>query len=87
MSVLFSSILKSGAFTGAQYSAGVLAAVVGSNIGAYFTPAGALAGLMWSSALKRAGVDFSFRKFVMYGTLIALPTLLTALACLHIVAL
>ena len=87
MSVLFSSILKSGAFTGAQYSAGVLAAVVGSNIGAYFTPVGALAGIMWSSALKRAGVEFSFRKFVMYGTVIALPTLLTALACLHIVAL
>lgn len=87
MSVLFSSILKTGFFSGADYTYGVLAAVIGSNIGAYFTPVGALAGIMWTSALKRAGVEFSFRRFVMYGAIISIPTLLSSLGCLWIITL
>ena len=59
--------------------------MVGSNIGAYLTPVGALAGIMWSSILRRFGVHFSFRKFLLYGAAVALPTLAAALTGLYIV--
>jgi arsenical pump membrane protein len=51
MSVLFSPIVNSAPQTarlGAAYGT-----VVGSNIGAFLTPVGALAGIMWMSLLKR----------------------------------
>ena len=84
MSVLFSSILSSTADT-ATYLPSVYAAVIGSNIGAFFTPVGALAGLMWASILKRFHIDFSFKTFIVYGILIAIPTLLAALLGLSLV--
>lgn len=83
MSVLFSTILESGA-SGYSYLAGVYASVIGSNIGAYLTPLGALAGIMWSSQLSAAGIRFSFRDFVKYGVLISIPTLSAALLGLFI---
>lgn len=85
MSVLFSSILQTVAGDPEVYRAGIFAAVIGSNIGAYLTPVGALAGIMWSSILRRFGVRFSFRKFILYGAAVSLPTLLAALAGLWIV--
>ena len=84
MSVLFSSILSSGAES-ANYLPNVFAAVIGSNIGAFFTPVGALAGIMWASILKRFGVDFSFKKFVLYGIILSIPTCLAALFGLSLV--
>ena len=84
MSVLFSSVM--GTVQDAEvYRQGIFAAVVGSNIGAYLTPVGALAGIMWSSILRRFGVRFSFRKFILYGAAVAVPTLAAALAGLYIV--
>ncbi len=83
MSVLFSSILESGAGS-ASYLRGVYASVIGSNIGAYLTPLGALAGIMWSSQLSAAGIRFSFRDFVKYGVLISIPALSAALLGLAI---
>ena len=84
MSVLFSSVMGS-VSAPEVYRQGIFAAVVGSNIGAYLTPVGALAGIMWSSILRRFGVDFSFRKFLLYGAAVALPTLAAALLGLWIV--
>ncbi len=84
MSVLFSSVLET--VTDPEvYRQGVFAAVVGSNIGAYLTPVGALAGIMWSSILRRFGIRFSFRRFLLYGAAVAIPTLFAALAGLWIV--
>ncbi len=84
MSVLFSSVM--GTVQDPElYRQGIFAAVVGSNIGAYLTPVGALAGIMWSSILRRFGVHFSFRKFLLYGAAVALPTLAAALTGLYIV--
>lgn len=84
MSVLFSSILNSCA--GAEsFVESVYAAVIGSNIGAFFTPVGALAGIMWISILKRNGIDFSFRSFVTRGAGLAIPTLLAGLIGLEII--
>lgn len=84
MSVLFSSIMET-VQDPALYQGGVFAAVIGSNIGAYLTPVGALAGVMWSAILRRFGVQFSFRKFLLYGAAVALPTLAAALAGLWLV--
>ena len=84
MSVLFSSVM--GTVQDPElYRQGIFAAVVGSNIGAYLTPVGALAGIMWSSILRRFGVHFSFRKFLLYGAAVALSTLAAALTGLYIV--
>ncbi len=83
MSVLFSSVLAHGG--GAAHTAALYATVVGSNVGAFFTPVGALAGIMWMSLLKRHGVRLSFGRFVLYGAAVALPALAAALAGLWLV--
>ncbi len=85
MSVLFSSVLDKTSLSGAGYMQGLYSCIAGSNIGAYLTPVGALAGIMWSSILKRYGVDLSFKKFVKYGTIVATPTLLSVLIVLSVV--
>ncbi len=79
MSVLFSSLIEAAPLSAAERMPAVYAAVVGSNIGAFFTPVGALAGIMWASILKRLGVKLSFKRFIIYGAEIAIPTLLLAL--------
>jgi arsenical pump membrane protein len=82
MSVLFCEILKLGASSGAIY-----ATVAGSNIGAFLTPIGALAGIMWAGILKTFKVKFSFLNFVKYGIIIAIPTMLSAIGGIYLVGL
>ncbi len=82
MSVLFSSVVM----PGGTVSLGALyAAVIGSNVGAFLTPMGALAGIMWLTLLRQHGVKLSFGKFAVYGMMISIPTLLAALFGLMIV--
>ena len=57
MSVLFSEIIANSTLSGTNLVGALYASVIGSNIGAYFTPVGALAGIMWLSILKRNGID------------------------------
>ena len=83
MSVLFSSILSYA--DEASRISGVYASIVGSNLGAYLTPLGALAGIMWSALLLRNGIRLSFLRFVRYGATVAVPTLLFALLGLSLV--
>lgn len=64
MSVLYSSILES------KSEICVFSTIIGSNIGAYLTPIGALAGIMWMSILRKYDVDFSFISFVKYGLIL-----------------
>ena len=78
MSVLFSKILEVGG-----NSAQIFATIVGSNIGAFITPVGALAGIMWFNLLKQHGVKLSVGRFVIYGLLIGVPALLAAVAVLQ----
>lgn len=82
MSVLFSSVL--GNLNPALTAQGIYAVVIGSNIGAFLSPIGALAGIMWLSILKDNNIEFSFLKFVKYGAIIAIPVLLAALSGLAI---
>ena len=78
MSVLFSSVvatLPQGTLT----TAALFASVIGSNLGAFFTPTGALAGIMWTGQLHDHGVPFSFGTFVKYGALLSIPAMVAAL--------
>ena len=79
MSVLYSKIIPVNNL-GALYST-----IIGSNIGAFLSPIGALAGIMWLSILKKYDVDFSFMKFVKYGVIVVVPTLFAALLGLAII--
>ena len=77
MSVLFSTVTVSAKST--------YATIIGSNLGAIFTPVGALAGIMWSGLLKKNGIKFSFRDFIVYGATVSVPSLITCLAVLGLV--
>ena len=83
MSVLFCSIIES---LGDPCTApAVFASVIGSNVGAFLTPIGALAGIMWSSILKSHGHKFGYLDFLRIGVTVAVPTILAALGILAIV--
>ena len=84
MSVLYSSVLGGMEVTPITVAA-LYAAVIGSNLGAFFTPTGALAGIMWTGQLHDHGVSFSFARFVKYGATVAIPAMAAALLGLWIV--
>lgn len=78
MSVFFSNLL-----TGASSSA-IYASIIASNISAFMTPLGALAGIMWMRLLKTYDINLRFKDFIFYGCSIGIPTLLISLAALYI---
>lgn len=83
MSVLFSSIPHmSIEFNNLK---AIYATIIGSNIGAFLTPIGALAGIMFTSLLSKYNVDYGFKKFVKYGVIIAIPTLFVSLLSLFFI--
>ena len=84
MSVLFSDIISLSALTGKSLSGALYASIIGSNIGAYLSPVGALAGIMWLSILKRNGHPLSFVHFIKYGVIISIPIMILALATLQL---
>ncbi|MBE6690604.1 MAG: hypothetical protein E7590_04915 [Ruminococcaceae bacterium] len=84
MSVLFSTIVS---MDGVASLPALYAAVIGSNVGAFFTPMGALAGIMWMALLKQHRVSLSFGRFVLYGAALSIPTLLASLGGLSLVML
>jgi arsenical pump membrane protein len=76
MNVLFEKIATS---TPALYGA-----VIGSNVGAFITPVGALAGIMWNKILVKHGAKVSFFKFTVCGLAVAIPTLIASTFILSI---
>ena len=80
MSVTYGSVLKFGADLQS-----VFATIIGSNIGAYFTPIGALAGIMWNNILKSHGEKMPFLTFCRNGLIIGIPTLLVTLSVLALI--
>ena len=60
-------------------------AVIGTNIGAFITPVGALAGIMWNKILSHYNIKLPFWKFFLYGILVALPALFAATFSLFLV--
>ena len=83
MSVLFCPIV--GTLPKGELMRGVYATVVGSNLGAFLTPIGALAGIMWMSLLKRHDVKMSYVDFVKYGAIVAIPSLAANLGVLSLI--
>lgn len=80
MSVLFSNVLQ---YTDSKNA--IYATIIGSNLGAYLTPLGALAGIMWLGILKGFDVDFSFLKFIKYGILLSTASLMVSLTMLYLI--
>lgn len=80
MSVLYSSICN---FTSESIRLrAIYSSIIGSNIGAFISPLGALAGIMWLSILKKYDVKFGYLDFVKYGCIVGIPALLIALSSL-----
>ncbi|MFA5283027.1 MAG: SLC13 family permease [Bacilli bacterium] len=84
MSVLYSSLISQTGNTTLIYQQ-IYASIIASNIGAFLTPVGALAGIMWSSILKNHDVKMTYPKFILYGVMISIPTLAMSLLGLFIV--
>lgn len=63
--------------------AATFGAVIGTNIGAFVTPVGALAGIMWSKILSGYGVKLPFYKFALYGIAVAFISLTLSLLTLY----
>lgn len=82
MSILYAGIPVD--LTGTAYSQAIYATIIGSNIGAFLTPVGALAGIMFQNLLAKYEVKFTFKDFVKYGSIVSLPVIATALAMLII---
>lgn len=83
MSVLFSSVAGEISNPVIQEMA-MYSTVIGSNIGAFLTPLGALAGLMFISIVKRYYSDFGFKKFIKYGAIVAVISLVFGLIGLYL---
>ena len=82
MSVLFSTIPS---FSGIDYLKAIYSIIIGSNVGAFLSPIGALAGIMFTDLVSRQNIKFSFSEFIKYGCLISLPTLSIALLFLSFI--
>lgn len=72
MSILFSSFIPNSKLA-------IFSTIIGSNIGAFLTPIGALAGIMWMSILKKNDINYSFKTFTKYGIIIVPIILISAL--------
>lgn len=83
MSVLFSSIIESAPQV--QQTCALYASVIGSNLGALFTPIGALAGIMWTMILKNRGIKFGYIDFVKYVGAASIPAFAAALTVLNFI--
>lgn len=83
MSVMFEKIITSS--NQLFLKEAIYSTIISSNIGAYFTPIGALAGIMWMSILNKVDVKMSFKKFIKYGGFVSLIIILLALTCLLII--
>ena len=81
MSILYSNLCSNVGEAG--YKAAIFSSIIGSNIGAFLTPTGALAGIMFTNLINEHETKFSFVDFVKYGAVISIPIIATALLVLN----
>lgn len=74
MSILYSNMCNN--------NMAVYASIIGSNIGAFLTPTGALAGIMFTNLVNEHQTKYSFLEFIKYGAIISLPIIAVALLTL-----
>ena len=77
MSILYTNIANS--LDGVAYTKAIYASIIGSNIGAFLTPIGALAGIMFTGLVNENNVRFTFIDFIKYGVVISIPVITAAL--------
>ena len=80
MSILYSSLINnvpSGLVLPATF-----ASIVGSNIGAFLMPTGALAGIMFTNLVNEHNTKYTFLDFVKYGSIISIPVITITLVVL-----
>lgn len=78
MSILYSNICTN--------RSAIFASIIGSNIGAFLTPIGALAGIMFTNLVNSHDTKYSFIDFIKYGAIISVPVITSALAALLLFA-
>ena len=83
MSVLFSNVISIENEILRNHA--IYSTIIGSNLGAFFTPIGALAGIMFVDLVRKQDIKFSFLMFLKYGSIIMIPTLIVALGGLTLV--
>ena len=83
MSILYTGLC--GTLESSIYLSSIYASIIGSNIGAFLTPIGALAGIMFISLLNTHEVKFTFLEFIKYGVVISIPTISGALIVLYLI--
>lgn len=83
MSVMFERIIANS--NQLYISEEIYSTIIASNIGAYLSPIGALAGIMWMSILNKNDLKFSFKKFMKYGVMLAPALIVIALCMLSII--
>ena len=76
MSILYSNMCTN--------KAAVYASIVGSNIGAFLTPTGALAGIMFTNLVNEHETKYSFLDFVKYGAIVSIPIMTATLFVLSL---
>ena len=82
MSILFGTLTNS--LSGTAQTQAVYASIIGSNVGAFLTPIGALAGIMFTELTEKFEVKYGFKRFIQYGAIISIPTLAAALGVLSL---
>ena len=82
MSILFSNLTTN--LTGSAHTGAVYASIVGSNIGAFLTPTGALAGIMFTNLVNEHDTKYTFLDFIKNGAILSLPLIATALLMLTV---
>lgn len=80
MTMLFTGILTSMTATANT----VYSVVIASNICAFLTPVGSLAGIMFMSILKENKIKFSIKQFILYGAIISIPVMFLSMLTLLI---
>ncbi len=80
MSMLFTGILSYMTVS----SNIVFSVVIASNICAFLTPVGSLAGIMFMNIIKENDIKFSVKQFIGYGALTSIPVMAISLAMLLI---
>ena len=76
MSILFSNMCSN--------KAAIYASIIGSNIGAFLTPTGALAGIMFTNLVNEHDTKYTFIDFIKYGAVISLPIIAATLFTLSL---
>lgn len=79
MSILFANIVDN--------KEAIFASIIGSNIGAFLTPIGALAGIMFTNLVNKYDIKYSYLDFIKYGSIISIPIMVISLGVLHLIML